>query len=160
MADEATGLNRREFVVALGVATCGCVMLGSASTAEAASTQPAGLIDVGTLADYTAEGATDKFIVKHKLLVVRHGTQLFASTSVCPHKGCAVKPAGHSGLVCPCHRSDFDLEGKPIKGPAKKPLVRYGIALDEQGHLQVDMTRKFESDQWAEAGSFVLIPQA
>jgi cytochrome b6-f complex iron-sulfur subunit len=64
-----------------------------------------------------------------KIMVVHIGDRsLFAVSAVCTHKGCDVnydKKLGH--LLCPCHGSEFGLDGQNIKGPAKRPLKRYTI---------------------------------
>ena len=42
----------------------------------------------------------------------------------CTHRGCQPDPVGDR-LVCPCHGSEFDLEGGVLEGPAERPLTRY-----------------------------------
>jgi Rieske Fe-S protein len=56
---------------------------------------------------------------------------LYAVNSVCTHMGCDVlydKDLGH--IRCPCHGSEYGLDGHNIKGPAKRPLASYRIAND------------------------------
>jgi len=54
----------------------------------------------------------------------------------CTHLGCPVRwlPDGHI-FLCPCHGSQFTLDGKIIKGPATSPLSHLtwqpGAAPDE-----------------------------
>ncbi len=43
-------------------------------------------------------------------------------SSHCTHLGCKIEKYENGRLVCPCHGSEYDLEGNPIKGPAFKPL--------------------------------------
>lgn len=48
--------------------------------------------------------------------------QVVAFSSVCTHRGCAVRP-GDGELKCPCHGSVFDLAtGDNVQGPAPRPL--------------------------------------
>lgn len=51
-------------------------------------------------------------------------------TSECTHQNCDVM-YNHKGkrFDCPCHLSSFDLDGKPVGGPAKKPLTRFNCGL-------------------------------
>ena len=67
-----------------------------------------------------------------KIMVVHIGDgSLFAVSSVCTHKGCDVnydKKLGY--LLCPCHGSEYGLDGQNIKGPATRPLKRYTIRTD------------------------------
>ena len=42
----------------------------------------------------------------------------------CTHNGCLVKYDKTNGkLICPCHDSEFSLDGKVLKGPASKDLA-------------------------------------
>jgi len=40
---------------------------------------------------------------------------------VCPHAGCIVQEKDQK-WICGCHGSEFDLEGRLLKGPAKTDL--------------------------------------
>jgi Rieske Fe-S protein len=68
-------------------------------------------------------GVTGKILAVH----ARDG-RLYAVNSVCTHMGCDVlydKDLGH--IRCPCHGSQYGLDGRNIKGPAKRPLASYKI---------------------------------
>jgi Rieske Fe-S protein len=45
---------------------------------------------------------------------------------VCTHLGCTVNVTPKE-LICPCHGSSFDRQGKVLKGPAVRPLLRYTV---------------------------------
>lgn len=47
-------------------------------------------------------------------------TRVFSSH--CTHLGCKIHEFRNGRLICPCHGSEYDLDGKPIKGPAFKSL--------------------------------------
>ncbi len=72
------------------------------------------------------KGTNDKILVVHS----RDG-RLQAVSAICTHMGCTVlydeKP-GH--IRCPCHGSQYSLDGRNLKGPAKRPLRQYGIRND------------------------------
>jgi nitrite reductase/ring-hydroxylating ferredoxin subunit len=53
----------------------------------------------------------------------------FAFHQKCPHLGCAVVPdAARKQLLCPCHNGCFDAAtGRPIAGPARRPLTRVAL---------------------------------
>jgi thiosulfate dehydrogenase [quinone] large subunit len=52
-------------------------------------------------------------------------------SSVCTHSGCAVDAPKNGQLRCPCHGSVFDAAtGAVVKGPAVKPLPKYGVTKD------------------------------
>ncbi|MBW3535300.1 MAG: Rieske (2Fe-2S) protein [Gemmatimonadetes bacterium] len=47
----------------------------------------------------------------------------------CTHRGCQPDPVGER-LVCPCHGSEFSLEGDVLEGPADRPLRRFPVRED------------------------------
>lgn len=54
----------------------------------------------------------------------------------CTHLGCLVSPAG-AEFHCPCHGSRFDRLGRPLRGPAQRPLGRLRVSVGPKGHLWV-----------------------
>jgi cytochrome b6-f complex iron-sulfur subunit len=54
-------------------------------------------------------------------------------TSHCTHLGCKINEVKNGKLICPCHGSQYDLDGNPIKGPAFKALkkVPSKVSLDK-----------------------------
>ncbi len=52
-----------------------------------------------------------------------------AVSAKCTHQGCAVAWSGNekNPLNCPCHNSNFALDGKVLSGPAKAPLKHYSL---------------------------------
>jgi Rieske Fe-S protein len=145
-------LNRREFVIAT-TAVCGCALCGSAAT-EALAQKGGAPIDIGTPADYSGDGISDKFLRSQRVLIVRSGKRLHAMTAVCTHRSCVVR-LRDAKIKCPCHGSSFSEHGTPTGGPAKSSLVRYGINLSEGGKILVDKSKQFPERQWEEEGSFI-----
>jgi cytochrome b6-f complex iron-sulfur subunit len=48
---------------------------------------------------------------------------LTQTTLVCTHRGCLVELDNEEQIyVCPCHGSEFRLDGTVLRGPAKEPL--------------------------------------
>ena len=61
------------------------------------------------------------------IVVLAHGNGEFGALSpICTHRGCTVDVAGDR-LVCPCHGSTYDRDGRVLKGPAQRALTRYPI---------------------------------
>jgi Rieske Fe-S protein len=54
------------------------------------------------------------------------GGSLIAVSGTCSHKGCGVKKT-RTGFECPCHGSEYDLEGGVIHGPAAEPLRTFAV---------------------------------
>ena len=123
--------------------------------ARAATDRP---IDVGTVADYRRDGISEKFI-QHDVFVIRRGGRLYACTAVCPHKAnyLLLDPKDPTRIVCSGHDSTFTAEGKPTGGPARRPLVRYGIRVNEKQRVMVDMAQEFAAAQWDDTRSFVVV---
>ena len=65
------------------------------------------------------------------------GGEVFAVLASCTHRGCQPEPVG-ARLVCPCHGSEFALDGRLLQGPAERPLTRYEVTVDG-GDLLVRM---------------------
>lgn len=65
------------------------------------------------------------------VLIVRESAGSFLAMSMlCTHALCIVG-APHSGvLTCPCHGSQYNLQGQVLRGPAFRPLARYNVAYD------------------------------
>lgn len=57
--------------------------------------------------------------------------KVIAFAPSCTHLGCAFHyDEKHKNFLCPCHTSTFDLEGKPLEGPAPRPLDRYQMKIE------------------------------
>lgn len=50
-----------------------------------------------------------------------------ALSSICTHQSCQITgyDSGSSQFICPCHGSQFDINGKVTQGPASAPLTKY-----------------------------------
>jgi Rieske Fe-S protein len=60
-----------------------------------------------------------------------------ALSPICTHRGCTVDIQG-SRIVCPCHGSTYDREGRVLQGPAERALTRYPTVIDN-GVLVIDL---------------------
>jgi len=63
-------------------------------------------------------------VTKHtKALIKKEGEKIQVFDSRCTHMGCILNIDNKNNkFVCPCHSSEFDLNGKRLKGPAKRDL--------------------------------------
>lgn len=66
-------------------------------------------------------------------IVVRENENLAVFSSHCTHLGCKINKVEKDRLVCPCHGSEYDLEGNVLKGPAYKNLVKVNYNLSSDG---------------------------
>jgi len=76
-------------------------------------------------------------IDEKRVCIVREGDRVAAISTTCTHLGCIVA-ASATGFQCPCHGSQFDVDGNVTGGPAPKPLAWYNVSLTPSGELEVD----------------------
>lgn len=55
--------------------------------------------------------------------------EVVALLASCTHQGCQPEPVADR-LACPCHGSEFSLEGLVLQGPAERPLTRYSVTVE------------------------------
>jgi cytochrome b6-f complex iron-sulfur subunit len=137
-------MDRREFLGWVGVggivsflpvAIAACTPQTSSS--EAAGNPPAsgGFQPVGTVTDLNKDG---QILAQHAaggpVLVVRKPNDpnaLAAVSPICTHAGCTVNwMQDQDKFVCPCHGSQFAIDGKVLQGPAQKPLPVYTAKIE------------------------------
>lgn len=71
---------------------------------------------------------------RSRVVIIRSEEDVYALSLVCTHLGCTVNVT-EDNIVCPCHGSIFDREGKVLKGPSDKPLKR--LEVEERGEKLV-----------------------
>lgn len=87
------------------------------------------------------------FLRDRALYVVTDDKGLFVQSAVCSHLGCLTRPnASEDGFFCPCHGSEFSLDGSVIKGPAPKPLTHFRVERRDES-LWVDQALEAEKDE-------------
>jgi cytochrome b6-f complex iron-sulfur subunit len=73
------------------------------------------------------------------ILIRMSQAQFLAVNLICRHKGCTVELQGDK-FVCPCHGSEYTLEGKVTNGPSKANLKTYETTFDsDKGIVTVKM---------------------
>jgi Rieske Fe-S protein len=72
-------------------------------------------------------------IKKQEIMFIRVSkTSIRAVDPICTHKKCTVEySAEKSKIICPCHGSAFNLDGKVVNPPAEKPLTVYPAKISE-----------------------------
>jgi Rieske Fe-S protein len=58
---------------------------------------------------------------KELVAIIRQSNNIAIYSLICPHLGCTINLT-EKLFKCPCHGSEFDLNGNIIKGPANKNL--------------------------------------
>jgi len=69
-----------------------------------------------------------------KAAVVKENNKLEVFSTSCTHLGCRIKQIENGKFICPCHGSEFNLQGEVLKGPATKPLrkLKYELTSDKK----------------------------
>lgn len=66
-------------------------------------------------------------VYKEARVAIMHEKEaVYALNLVCTHLGCTINVTP-TELVCPCHGSSFDRQGRVLKGPADRQLLRYRV---------------------------------
>lgn len=73
-----------------------------------------------------------KFNGRLVLLIRRAEHEWIALSAICTHMGCPLHyDPGVDGVVCVCHKGQYDLAGKVVSGPPPRALLKYMI--EERG---------------------------
>ena len=104
--------------------------------------EPSPRFQAGKPEDYQVGEVSTRFKKDQRVWIVRTSEGLYALTAICTHLGCT--PIWHgreARFKCPCHGSNFLLNGDNVAGPAPVPLYRAVIERDLSGRLVVDKSR-------------------
>jgi cytochrome b6-f complex iron-sulfur subunit len=140
-------LSRRE-VVGAGIAGLALALLGGCANAmKDKETRPlvvSGLVNLGPASDYPAGTANTQFLATYGIVLANDSGTVIAIRPKCTHRGCIAKwDEEHRKFVCPCHGSEYNLLGEPIKGPAKQALPAVPTIKNVDGTLSVDLDRLY-----------------
>jgi Rieske Fe-S protein len=142
-------LSRRDFIKrsALGVIAGGAAL--TSISFEALANAPAAKGVMKTTADdlvvkLSENASLDKVggsvkVTDEIILIRKSESSFLAIKTICTHKGCDVELEGDK-FVCPCHGSEFTLEGKVTSGPAKSDLKSFETMFDSgKGTVTIKM---------------------
>ncbi|GAB2455023.1 Rieske (2Fe-2S) protein [Xylanimonas ulmi] len=132
-----TDLSRRQVLGAAGAAVAGACLLSGCVEPRATPQDDASAVAargkgtrVAALTDVAVGAALAVDLDGHALLLTRPAErEVHLFSSICPHAGCKVAPAGGE-LDCPCHGSRFALaDGAVLGGPAGSPLAEVPVTI-------------------------------
>ncbi len=102
---------------------------------------------VGKAADISVNSVIPFRSGKFYLVRLNDGGFLALSLA-CTHLGCPVTwNPGENKFMCPCHASQFNMEGVVLSPPAPRPLDYYPVIIEE-GLVKVDTGKVFKRDQF------------
>ncbi|MDJ1181713.1 ubiquinol-cytochrome c reductase iron-sulfur subunit [Roseofilum casamattae] len=137
-------MERRYFISWMTLSAIASLLPAGLSACESSDNPPTGdttKIDttiredgfqaLGTLGQLKEKGAIiDRRNAPKPVLIFRHPeTQVVTALNpMCPHQGCTVEFfADEKIFECPCHSSQFGLDGELLKGPSEKPLLSFPV---------------------------------
>ena len=98
--------------------------------------------------ELAADGGSLKVVatgIPDPIYVLALGNRRFAALSpVCTHLGCTVE-IEQSRLVCPCHGSTYDREGRVVRGPAEQSLTRFKAELSSDDVLVIELKPRVDA---------------
>lgn len=147
------GISRRDFIKksAFGIAAGSAIL--TSFTMDAFAKAPAAralkitgddiTVKLSENASLTKAGGTVK--VNDEIMLIRKSdTEFLAIKTICTHKGCDVELEGDK-FVCPCHGSEFTMDGKVLNGPAKTDLKIFETMFDSDKGTVVIKTSAVEN---------------
>lgn len=136
-------LSRREALQTIGL-LCGGALIPQMLVSCASSKQITLKEEANLLTLQLEEFVGNTIVIKSKkysypIAVSRLEDGKYTSVLMqCTHKGCELRSEGKY-LVCPCHGSEFDSDGKVLNPPADRPLRRFHVRTDEK-NIYVDIS--------------------
>ncbi len=98
--------------------------------------EPSQRIKLGSAKEFPTGVTVDK---TNRLWIIRNEKGIYAIWSRCTHLGCTPNWfQAESRFKCPCHGSNFNIEGDVIAGPAPRALWRVAVNTTPDGDLVVD----------------------
>ncbi|MGM0532782.1 MAG: ubiquinol-cytochrome c reductase iron-sulfur subunit [Bacteroidota bacterium] len=84
--------------------------------------------------DYSDLQEEGGYVYENDIIIAYLGDdEYFALSKICTHNQCTVEyNEGKELLECPCHGSEFEIDGDVASGPAEDPLKEYNTELDGQ----------------------------
>ena len=133
MAVERRTFLKRARNVSLGVAVGGCLpwVSGCAGVPYADFRRSGNVLRVPRAAFATSPGVLLNFPDEGMPIYVhRHGEGRYSAVLTrCTHQGCQADP-DQDRIRCPCHGSEYSLDGRVLQGPAERSLTRYAISVE------------------------------
>jgi len=167
MAESRSDGGRRGFLAgvftwlglgSLGTALAGTVYANFRFFFPKVLYEPPSRFKAGFPGDYQP-GVSDRWAKDYQVWIVRDDEGLYALLRVCTHLGCLTNYfAAEELFKCPCHGSNFTVQGDQVAGPAPVPLYRLALSVGDDGQIVVDKARRENRSGPREEPPYVLPP--
>jgi len=133
---EPKKINRREFLNLAWLASLGFLTVNMAGITYLFSMprfkegEFGGIFTAGRVSELPEAGSAPINFPKVKLWLSNTENGVMAIYKVCTHLGCLYNWNDQEGkFICPCHGSQFQLDGTYIRGPAPRSLDRFVLQI-------------------------------
>ena len=166
-AVEAVSVTRRRFINFVGwgsfASFFGGVTLGSIRFLfPRILYEPSQQFIAGRPEDYQVGEVSIRMKKEQRVWMIRNEDGIYALISICTHLGCTpIWWPTEERIKCPCHGSNFLLNGQNVAGPAPVPLFRAAISLDLAGNIAIDKSQQENQPEVRDKPPFFLpLPKA
>jgi cytochrome b6-f complex iron-sulfur subunit len=105
--------------------------------------EPSSRFLAGKPEDYAVGDVSTRMKKEQRVWMIRNEEGMYALISICTHLGCTpIWTPSEQRIKCPCHGSNFLIDGQNVAGPAPVPLFRAAISLDLAGNIAVDKSQQ------------------
>jgi cytochrome b6-f complex iron-sulfur subunit len=100
--------------------------------------EPSQKFNAGKAAEYPM-GVSTKWLNEQRVWIIRTPKGFYSLWARCTHLGCTPNWFNDQNRFrCPCHGSNYTIDGDVIAGPAPRPLWRPAVELASTGDLIID----------------------
>lgn len=124
--------------------------------------EPSQRFVAGKPEDYQVGEISTRLKKEQRVWMIRNEEGMYALIAICTHLGCTpIWWSNEDRFKCPCHGSNFLVDGQNVAGPAPVPLFRAAIELDVAGNIVVDKGQQENQPGKRDQPPFLLpLPQA
>lgn len=147
-------ITRRQFICSTAVAGAAMAAFGNRAMAQSKETW---IAELGKVKDLNEKAPVlvkalfkneDGVVMEEEKIYVRwvrineNAGRWVVLSSICQHLKCKVDFNSHlNKFTCPCHGSQYDIEGRVVKKPSRKDLPDYSdLAYEDDGRLMLERT--------------------
>jgi cytochrome b6-f complex iron-sulfur subunit len=116
--------------------------------------EPNTIVNIGYPTDFQM-GVNQQFLQSNRIWVRKDPSRIFVIKAVCTHLGCTPDWIPSQNIFhCPCHGSEYDIDGVNFAGPAPRPMDRCWIQLQPDGTLLTNTAQLFLDEPFADVDQF------
>lgn len=116
--------------------------------------EPNTRVNIGYPSDFK-QGVNQQFLQSHRIWVRKDPGRIFIIKAVCTHLGCTPDWIPEQNIFhCPCHGSEYDIDGINFAGPAPRPMDRCWLQVQPDGSIVTDTARLFLDEPYAGVNQF------